>query len=666
MLGQARAAIGAGRWLDGLDLLTAADAPGGAEALHLLAQAAYGAGRLELSITCRERLYRLHLEAGEPTAAAEAAAGVALQLLIDTALMAPVRGWLARADALLAAGEPGPVHALVAAVRGYERYLSGDLPAARAAAASAVELGEAHRQPLAALLGHVASARIAIAGGAVAEGVAELDVIGARLMAGEVDPFATGLMYCELVCAAQNLGDHARAVEWQEAMQRWAGADSTGSVGGRCRVHRVELLRLSGPADAAEDAAVQACAELRRWLRREFGWPLIELAQIRLRRGDLAGAEEAFLAALEHGWVVQPGLALLRLAQGEPDSAAEMIADALAHPLSVPSKEWPPVDDLCLAPLYDAQAEIALVRGDEPSATAAAAALHQIAERTGGPVLQARAALARARSLLLSGDLKGAATACAAAVSRWSELGAPYETAAARLVLAGIQRARGQHELARVTRDVAERALRGYGAAIPGEPCPSGAALADPHEAVFAAEGTLRRVAFAGRSALLSDLTGFRHIERLLGEPGRELHALDLVGAGLRDAGLLPELDAEARAAYRRRLQEVEDDIAEAEANNDPVRAELAARDRDYLITALTRAAGLGGRARTAGTPQERARTSVTRAIRYALARLRDVHPELASHLQRSINTGTYCSYTPELAVRPTWRTEVNRHNPTP
>jgi hypothetical protein len=177
------------------------------------------------------------------------------------------------------------------------------------------------------------------------------------------------------------------------------------------------------------------------------------------------------------------------------------------------------------------------------------------------------------------------------------------------------------------------------------------------------AEGTLRRVAFAGREAVLPDLTGLRHVARLLAEPGREFHVLDLLGAGLRDAGALPHLDAEAREAYRRRLQEVQDDLAEAETNHDTARAELAQRARDYLISELTRAVGLGGRDRGSGTPQERARTTITRAIRYALARLRDIHPELASHLDRTINTGTYCSYTPELAAPVTWHTAASPHH---
>src|SRR5699024_5717732 len=172
----------------------------------------------------------------------------------------------------------------------------------------------------------------------------------------------------------------------------------------------------------------------------------------------------------------------------------------------------------------------------------------------------------------------------------------------------------------------------------------------------------LRHIAFAGREATLPDLVGFRHLGRLLAEPGREYHVLDLVavatgvvpatrGEDLAPGGThgLPVLDDEARSAYRRRLAEIEDDLATADADHDLARTELAQRDRDYLIAELKRDVGLSGRHRTAGSHVERARTSVARAVRYAVRRLQDVHPELASHLHNTLHTGTYCCYRPEL-----------------
>src|SRR5680860_1172989 len=107
------------------------------------------------------------------------------------------------------------------------------------------------------------------------------------------------MMYCELICAAQGLALHHRAREWTEAMERWRHGVAFGGINGRCRVHRAELLRISGPCDLAEQEALLACEELRPWMRREFGWPLAEFGTIRLRRGDLTGAAEAFAAAHE-------------------------------------------------------------------------------------------------------------------------------------------------------------------------------------------------------------------------------------------------------------------------------------------------------------------------------------------------------------------------------
>ena len=152
-----------------------------------------------------------------------------------------------------------------------------------------------------------------------------------------------------------------------------------GSVHGRCRVHRAEILRLRGATAEAEQEALAACAELRPYLRREFGWPLTELGQIRLQLGDLPGAEEAFLAAREAGWDPEPGLALLRLAQGDVALAAASIRDALDHPLTVPSKELPPNTDLRRAPLLAARVEIDIAAGDIVGARDAADELARVA-----------------------------------------------------------------------------------------------------------------------------------------------------------------------------------------------------------------------------------------------------------------------------------------------
>jgi hypothetical protein len=166
------------------------------------------------------------------------------------------------------------------------------------------------------------------------------------------------------------------------------------------------------------------------------------------------------------------------------------------------------------------------------------------------------------------------------------------------------------------------------------------------------------RVGIGDRETTLRDLKGIHLLARLLASPGREIDVLDLAGAGTIERGL-PALDDEAKANYRRRLVEVDDDIAEAERNNDPARAALAERDRQYLINELGRAVGLGGRTRLTGDTTERARTSVTRTLRYAIVRISEDLPGLGAHLEHSVRTGVRCMYRPDPLSPIVWHLEL-------
>lgn len=679
------AAIDRGDWSEALELLDAGgDAARTAAMLELRAQAAYRCGSFEASIAAWEDQHALLCEAGDLVGAARAAAMIAMFLMIDTGLMSPVRGWLQRAEQLLDDHDDDPVHAVVAAVRTYERFMCGDMVSARRHADLAIGLGQQLGNKSAEVIGRTAGARITILEGRVDEGLEQLNEVGVLLMSGGVDALTTGMMLCELVCAAQGLALYQMASEWTDAMERWGHGAAFGGLHGRCRVHRAEILRVSGPCTAAEDAALRACDDLRPWMRREFGWPLAELGNIRLRKGDLDGAEEAFLAAHEHVWCPHPGLALVRLAQGRVAEASRLIDEAIAHPFRAPSKERPPFGDLSLAPLLEAQVEIAVAAGDGDTARRASESLRTIASSYRSPWLVASASLAEARTALLAGDLDHAVAASSTAISGWADIGAPYETAVARTVLAEAHARSGRDATARLERQAAATAFHTFGAKLraaqasallDGGPKPDHSIEHDRtiEPARFRLDGAIRTVSFAGQNALIGDLKGFRYLARLLGEPGREFHVLDLVAVeqsalptntaaaasgstaeGIAGQGL-PVLDEQARQAYRRRLAEADDDIDDALRCNDPARAELAQHDRDYLINELTRAVGLGGRLRAVGSDSERARMAVARTIRYAIGRLAEHNAPLASHLDNCIRTGTYCSYRPDPLSKVVW-----------
>jgi tetratricopeptide (TPR) repeat protein len=676
---RAHSAAARGDWQQACDLLMEADADGllAPTDLPVLGEVAYAAGHLDVTIEAWERAHAACMQGGDPVAAAGAAVRVAMHLLFDTALMAPVRGWLARAERLLEGRGETPAHAWFAVVRTYERMLTGDIPGARQWARRAVEVGSEY-DPAACAIGRVAEARLLILDGDVQQGLALLDEAGVAVVSGDLDPLSTGVVYCELVCALQGLAQYDVAEEWTEAMERWCETNAIGSLHGRCRVHRAEILRLRGSCNEAESQALVACEELRPYLRRELGWPLNELARIRLHKRDIAGAEEAVLAAHRAGWDPQPGLALVRLAQGDAATAAASIQDALERPLRVPSKEQPPNTDLQRAPLLEAQVEIEIADGDIERARSAADELELIAARFESKALVAGAALARGRVQLADGDGAGAEQSFSEAVRLWNEVGAPYESAVARMGLADANRANGSEHRAVLERRAARTILEGIEAA-PTVPPPVHVDHRDAVDAeptgsvnVFRREGDYWSVIFDGHTVRVRDLKGMRYLARLLADPGREYHVLDLVAAEtgstaevdssqaagvprstLGDAGEM--LDARAKDAYRRRLAEIDDDIEQARGIGDAERTAQADAERDFLVRELSRAVGLSGRDRRAASASERARAGVTRAVRQAIARIDEHHPPLGEHLSRTIRTGTYCAYLPDPRAPAEW-----------
>jgi tetratricopeptide (TPR) repeat protein len=660
LLDKGREAASTGDWPRAFDLLAHADQLTRltVDDLGLLAQAAYAAGHLDVTIGAWERAHAEAVRAGDPVAAADAATRVALHLLMDTALMAPIRGWVKRAERLLEGYDTSPAHAWLALIRSYDRLMLGDLDGALAWADRAVEVGSICN-PAAAAIGRVAEAHAVILAGEVRRGLDLVDEAGVATISGELDAMSTGMLYCELVCMLQGLGQLDLAEEWTEAMERWSRGSAIGSTHGRCRVHRAEILRLRGATAEAEQEALAACVELRPYLRREFGWPLTELGRIRLQSGDLHGAEEAFLSAREAGWDPEPGLALVRLAQGDVALAAASIRDALEHPQTVPSKELPPNTHLRRAPLLAARVKIDVAAGDLVSAREAADELAGVAQSFQSRALAAGAAMADGQVRVAAGDPTGAGQAFATAAQLWSLVGARHEVELARTGLAHAQReARSDVPLT---------------GAAPPPLIHTPTVDAQPKPNVLRREGDYWTLSFEGHNVALRDLKGLHYLGRLLAHPGREFHVLDLVAGGVPpptdspavsdpeltssgwgDSGLL--LDAQAKTAYRRRLLEMEEDIEDARRLSDTGRLAQAEDERDFLIRELSRAVGLSG-PRRAGSASERARVSVTRAVRHAINRIRQHDPPLGTHLDRAIRTGIYCVYLPDTRITVTWVT---------
>lgn len=192
-----------------------------------------------------------------------------------------------------------------------------------------------------------------------------------------------------------------------------------------------------------------------------------------------------------------------------------------------------------------------------------------------------------------------------------------------------------------------------------------------PSTGVFRREGDYWTIAFERESVRMKHSKGLGYLARLLARPGAEVHALDLAtpaGSGASsavldelsiqaDVGAGPALDDAARSAYRERLEELRAEIAQADDWNDPERVARSQAEIDALTSQLAAAIGLGGRDRpSSSSASERARISVTRAIRSAMDRLAADSPDLARHLEATVHTGTYCSYTPDPRAPITWQ----------
>lgn len=395
-----------------------------AQRLELLADASWWLGRLDECIEAREQAYRLFDEVGDDRRAGRCAVWL-YEHYCFRASPAIAGGWLRRARRALR-GEDGCVEFGILLLREAEvAHGKGDLGAAAELAERGIELGRRLRCANLEAEALQTLGRVRIDQGQPAEGLALLDEAMLFALDGRLSPYSTGKVYCSLISACEELSDHGRAGEWTEATARWAERHPFAVFPGLCRVHHATALQWRGRWQEAEDEAARACEELSAINLPNAATAWAEIGDIRRRLGDLGGAAAAFARA--DGLCRRPraGVALLHLARGDVGLAASVIAEVL---------EWAAWNRLARARALPAQAQIEIAAGNLDAARAAVDELDAIAAEFGSAGLEASALTARGRLQLAERDESACAT-LRRAVSRWSDLGVPYEVASARTLL---------------------------------------------------------------------------------------------------------------------------------------------------------------------------------------------------------------------------------------
>jgi ATP/maltotriose-dependent transcriptional regulator MalT len=457
-LTEGRAAFRACRWQDAYEALSEVDAssPLGAEDLEALGSSAWWICRLRECLAARERAFAAHLEAEHPRQAAM----VALAMFFSSfrrGEAAIAAGWLAQGERLI---EPEPErreHGRFLRARAVLAQAHGDLDGALESARRAAALGRRYEDRELVVLARYVEGGVLLKRGRVSEGMALLDEAMLAAIRGHLTPMAIGEIYCNLIDACYELGDLRRAGEWTEGLRRWSETQALSVYPGMCRVRRAGVLHRWGAWSEAEEEARRACDELLEMNPRVAAEGFYEIGEIRGRTGDLIGAEEAFRRASELGREPQPGLALVRLAQGNVDAAAAAISGALTE------ESW---NRLGRAKLLPAQVEIAIAANDLETAVTAIDELTAIAGDYGSPALEAAAASARGALQLAQDDGTAALRTLRRAWQLWHALDCPFEAAVARRLLGLACRKGGDEEGAELALSAAHASFEKLGATL--------------------------------------------------------------------------------------------------------------------------------------------------------------------------------------------------------
>ena len=438
-------------WADSYRQFEAADGETALEPedLERLATAAYLMGRDDESEAFRERAHHTFLQRGDREGAARSAFWLAFGLQ-QRGAHAPASGWLGRAERVLDETQRDSV------VRGYllipsaiQRIVQGDPAAGHVLFNQAADVARRFADHDLASLACHGRGRALIRLGHIEEGVAVLDEAMVAVMAGEVSPMLAGDVYCSVLEGCQEIFDLRRAYEWTISLARWCAAQpDLVRYRGECLLYRAEVMQLRGNwAGAARDAQ-DACELL--MSRPAAGSAFYRLGELHRLRGQYAKAEAAYARANERGRRPQPGLSLLRLAQGQIDAAAASIRGVLVDTQAPASR----------ARTLAAAIEVLLAASDLEHARAAATELAAITRALRAPLLTAASAHATGAVLLTEGDFEGASSSLRHAQEIWRDLGMPYEEAQTCVLMAAVCERRGDRDGRGLELDAARRLFK--------------------------------------------------------------------------------------------------------------------------------------------------------------------------------------------------------------
>jgi DNA-binding CsgD family transcriptional regulator len=451
LLARARQSYDRRAWADAYRLFEAADREAllEPEDLERLAMAAYLAGREAESEASWERAHHTFLERSDREGAARSACRLAASLQ-QRGAKAPASGWFARAERILDETR------LDCVVRGYlliptaiQRIVQGDPSAGDAVFCEAADIGRRYGDHDLVSFACAGRGRALILLGRIREGVSLLDEAMVAVTAGEVSPVMGGDIYCTVLEGCHEIFDLRRASEWTTSLARWCAAQpELVRYRGECLLYRAEVMQLRGDWRAAAQDAEDACELLGE--RPMAGAAFYRVGEIHRLREEFVKAEAAYSRANERGRKPQPGLSLLRLAQGRAADAAASIRSVLADTRGRAVR----------ARVLAAAVEILLAAADLENARTAAAELSEIASAFHAPLLSAASAHATGAVLLAERETAGAGTVLRQAWEIWRDLEMPYNEAQTCLLMAAVCERRGDEDGRRLELEAARRLFR--------------------------------------------------------------------------------------------------------------------------------------------------------------------------------------------------------------